>query len=106
MGCRRVRRIREGVVPRLESAGGIEPDIGENIFSGARNPRFGDETALFECLPFVVQEVEDVIEDFSWEDWIRHRVKAEIKFLLSFRFRILCVGWVSCSLVSSRRRKD
>ena len=50
----------------------IEVDTGKKVFSGAWSPGFRDETALLQRVLFVVQKVDRVIEDFSWESWIRH----------------------------------
>ena len=68
-----VGRIRECRLPRLEGFGRRELDIGEEVLSSARNPRLGDEAAVPECLWFIVQVVDDMIEDFWREGWRRHR---------------------------------
>ena len=51
----------------------MEPDLGEKVLSGAWDPRFGDETTLLEHGWVVVQEVNNVVEEFWREIWIRHR---------------------------------
>ena len=51
----------------------MELDSGEDVSSGARDPRLRDETTPLECLRVVVQRVDNVVEDFWWEIWIRHR---------------------------------
>ena len=50
-----------------------ELDLCEKVISGARDPRFGNKTTSLECVRVVVQKVGDVVEDFWWEAWIRHR---------------------------------
>ena len=47
--------------------------MGEEVLSGTRDPRFGDEAALLKCLWIVVQKVDYLMEDFRWEIRIRHR---------------------------------
>ena len=61
---RGVGRIRERRLPRLEAFGRRKLDVGEEVLSGTRNPRFGDEAAIPECIRFIVQVVDDVVEDF------------------------------------------
>ena len=73
-GVRVVRRgiggIQEGFLPRFEVFWGREIDIGEKMLSDARDPWFGDDAAIPQRLWFVMQEVDDVIEDFWWETWV------------------------------------
>lgn len=38
-------RVWKRPLPRLQKIRGIEFDVGEEVFSSARNPPFGDETA-------------------------------------------------------------
>ena len=67
MVCRRVGGIRECLLPRVDVSGTLELYPSEKVFSGARNPRLGDETALLEYFRFFAQEVDDAIGDFWWE---------------------------------------
>ena len=45
----------------------LEPDVGEKVLSGTRDPRFGDEATPLESLWLVVEEVDDVVEDL-WRE--------------------------------------
>jgi hypothetical protein len=51
----------------------VERDIGEKVFSGARDPSFGDEATVPERVLCVVYVVDDVIQEFCWEVGVRHR---------------------------------
>ena len=51
-----------------------ERDFAEQVFSGSRNPRFGDKATPLERFGLVSKEVDDVVGDFWWETWIRHDV--------------------------------
>ena len=46
--------IRERLLPQLELVCGTELDIGEQVFSCAWDPWFGEEAAFPECFWFVV----------------------------------------------------
>jgi hypothetical protein len=70
MVCRGIGGIQEGFLPQFEVFWRREIDIGEKMLSGARNPWFGDDATILERLWFVMQEVDDVIEDFWWETWV------------------------------------
>jgi len=67
-----VRNIRESLLPRFEFTWGMELDTSEQVLSSTRSLWFGDKATLFECLSFVMQEVDDVVEDFLWEIRLRH----------------------------------
>ena len=69
---RRIGWIGESLLPRLEFAGSIERDDEKKVFSGARNPRFRDKTTPLQCLRFVVEEVNDVVE-YLWRKTRQHR---------------------------------
>ena len=68
-----VGRIREGVHPRFESGSGqTELDVVEKVYSGPRNPRLGNEATFPERGGFIVQMVDDEVEDL-WREEGRHR---------------------------------
>ena len=49
----------------------VELHVGEKVFSRPRNPQFGDEAARFERVWFIVEMVDDEIENF-WGEGARH----------------------------------
>ena len=52
--CGRVGRIWERLLPRFDVFRRRELDLGEEVISGTRNPRFGDEAAIPERLGLFV----------------------------------------------------
>ena len=66
----RVGRIGERLLPRFEVFGRKSPNCAESLLLGARDPRFGDEIALPECLRSIVYDVDDVVEDLWRAVWI------------------------------------
>ena len=68
-----VGRIREGFHPRFESGSEeTELDAVEKVHSGPRNPRLGNEATCLERGGFIVQMVDDEVEDLRREGG-RHR---------------------------------
>ena len=67
---RRSGRVRKVPHPPIEEGPKlpVEPDVGEKVFSGPWNPRFGDGAARFKGNPFGAQMVDDEIKDLKWED--------------------------------------
>jgi hypothetical protein len=63
---RRTIRFRENLPPRLEAIEGHDYDLVEEVFPRARNPRFGDKAGPFEPPSFVVEIVNNVVEDLWW----------------------------------------
>lgn len=62
MVCGRIGWIREDFLPPFEIAWGPKLDDDEEAFSGARDPRFGDEATLLQTFYVVVEEVNDAVE--------------------------------------------
>ena len=54
-------RVWKRLLPCLQALRGGKFDIGKKVFTGARNPRFGDEAAVSERSFSVVQVVGDVV---------------------------------------------
>jgi hypothetical protein len=70
---RRVEGIGEHLLPRLQALGSTEIDIGEKMHSGTRDPQFRDKAAIPKRIFRVVKKVDDLIQQFCWEVWSRHR---------------------------------
>jgi hypothetical protein len=73
------------------------------VSSGARDPRFGDETTVPERTSCIVEVVDDVIQGFCWEAGIRHRGFRE-DGIAPVRRSVDCVNPDSPSLVPRRWR--
>ena len=69
---RRISGVLESLLPCLETSEIPEHDFAKQVFSSARNPRFGDKATPLERFGLVSKEVDDVVGDFWWETWIRH----------------------------------
>ena len=70
---RGVGRIRGGSHPRFKSESGrTELDTVEKVYSGARNPRLGNEATGPERRGLIVQMASDEVEDL-WREGGRHR---------------------------------
>ena len=59
--------VRKCLLPRLQIGCRTKRDLRKKVPSGARDPRFGGEATLLECVLIVVQEVEDIVKDF-WRE--------------------------------------
>ena len=70
MVCGRIGWLLEHFLPSLEIAWGPKLDDDEEVFSGARDPRFGDEATLLQNFYIVVEEVNDAVENF-WGTTVR-----------------------------------
>lgn len=68
----RVGRIWKGLHPRLDGFRSPDEDGSEKVPSGPRDPHFGNEATRFERGRFVVQMVDDEVEDL-WRQGGQHR---------------------------------
>ena len=66
MVCGRIDGVRESLLPRIDSIGTVELYPPEKVFSGARDPRLGNEATLLEGFSFSAQEVDNEVGDFWW----------------------------------------
>jgi len=90
-------------LPRFQTFGG------EKMLSGTGDPRPRDEVAIPERVAFVVQNVDDVIQQFRREAWSRNggSRSARAKLPLSRRSRAFptCRQWLAeCTETTCRKR--
>ena len=52
--------------PRIDGIGTVELYPPKKVFSGARDPRLGNEATLLEGFSFSAQEVDNGVGDFWW----------------------------------------
>ena len=53
----------------------MKHDLRKKVFSGARDPRFGGEATLLECILVIVEEFDGVVKDLWRKEemgWIQH----------------------------------
>jgi hypothetical protein len=59
-------RIRKGLLPPIDrGCWGIEVNTSKEVRSRSLNPRFGDDATRFERRRFIVQMINNVVEDLS-----------------------------------------
>ena len=78
----------EGRFPRLDAASSVKRDGGEKVFSCPGDPRSRNETASFQRVWVVMEEVDDVVE-YLWGEMVTERhfgpwvesKKADLRFV-------------------------